>query len=169
MDNTPGVYDEIDYLIIKSLRKDPRMSSGKIAKEIGINERTARRRIDNLVDSGAIRFSTICSAPKFGYNNILDVNLLIDAKHYDSAFDILVENPAICYISKGWGENGVTVQCKFKSSDEINQFLHSFLAKIDGVTIESYYFEAKILRDADSWEPQESDFAKSIRIVPEKK
>lgn len=164
----PKVFDEIDYQIIMALRRDARKSSSAVAKELGINERTARRRIDNLVESKALRFSAVCEPSAFGYNNILDVNVEIEDDYYGKTIEAFEICPSICYISKGWGQNGITIQCRFKSGDDINKFLHNYLTGFPGVKIVSYYFEAKILRDADSWEPAESDFARSLRITTEK-
>ena len=36
----PEVYDEVDYLIIRALREDPRLSASGVSKIVGINERT---------------------------------------------------------------------------------------------------------------------------------
>ena len=161
----PEVYDEVDYLIIRALREDPRLSASGVSKIVGINERTARRRIDALVASGAIRFATICAPDRFGYNNIIDVNLQLTSPEGEASMDEIVNYPGVCYVSSGWGKNSVTLQCKFKSTDDVSFFINTFLAELDGVEVESYYFQARIYRDADSWEPQRGDFAESQRII----
>ncbi len=160
----PEVYDEVDYLIICALRENPRLSASAVSKIVGINERTARRRIDSLVASGAIRFATICDPYRFGYSSIFDVNIKVAFPEGEASMDKIINYPGVCYVSSGWGKNSVTLQCKFKSNDEVSYFINTFLAELEGVEVESYYFQARIYREGDSWAPQREDFAESQRI-----
>lgn len=51
--------DDTDDRIIRILQGDARKAFVDIAKEIGLSESAVRRRVKNLVDSGAIRRFTI--------------------------------------------------------------------------------------------------------------
>ena len=161
----PKLYDTVDYLIICQLRQNARMPAGQIAKVVGANERTVRRRIDRLIDSGSLRLSAICEPAAFGYNNIVDFNLCVtDDKYYKPVIQELLLNENVCYLSKGWENNKLTIQCKFKSSNEISTFINRYLEKIEGVEIENYYFESQVLKDADAWAPKPTDFVESTRV-----
>jgi|SRR5271157_3262373 len=51
--------DELDDAIIRELKKNSRASNVEIAKSVGLTEGAVRRRIQQLVDSGAIRRFTV--------------------------------------------------------------------------------------------------------------
>lgn len=161
----PKVFDEIDYQIIQVLRKDARMSSSRVAKEIGINERTARRRMDSLFESGALRISVVCEPSAFGYNHIVDVNMIVPPHLFEQTAKEIIQHPATCYLSHGLSADDVTVQARFKSGEEVNQFIFNFIEKLPGVKVKNYYLEASIIRDIDGWIPSERDFVKSSRIT----
>lgn len=96
-------FDKFDHYIIEELSKDFRVSASAIALSLGIIERTVRRRISKLIESGAIRLTTIVNPSKFGYHSIADFNLQITEEEYDTFVEICKNNPNINYIALGGG------------------------------------------------------------------
>ena len=74
-----GVVRELSSLDLKiadSLRKDPRRQIKEIAKETGISSKTVRRRLDLMIESGALEF-TILWAPTFstGITSFINIHV----------------------------------------------------------------------------------------------
>lgn len=159
------VFDEVDYKIIRALHEDARLSASKIAKAVGINERTAHRRIDALIESGAVRISAVCEPSAFGYNSTLTVYLLVHSTTRDEIVSQLLKHASICYLSTGLGDQEIIVQGRFKSGEELDRFLNGFIKQLPGVEIKNYFLETSLLRSIDTWLPAAEDFAKNSRIT----
>lgn len=66
----------LDLRILIALREDPRMQIKDLAKTVGISSKTATKRLDRMIEGGAIEF-TMLWAPTFssGVVSILEVQL----------------------------------------------------------------------------------------------
>lgn len=151
-------FDKIDYKIIKELSEDARMPAAKIAANTGINERTIRRRLNNLVEIGAIRITTIVAPEMFGYQSIADINLKVAPEVYDDFVEDCKKNPNVCYIATGWGKANLAIETRFLNNEEMYDFINSTLPQIEGVEVINFFIIPKIIYNIDQWLPVESDF-----------
>lgn len=151
-------FDKIDYKIIKELSKNARTPASEIARKIDINERTVRRRIKRLVDSNAIRITTIAEPSMFGYRSIADINLKVDEEIYDDFIESCKKNTNVCYIATGWGEANLSIETRFLDNEEMYQFIKNELPKKEGVEVINFFIIPKIIYNIDEWNPEESDF-----------
>ncbi len=156
--STNGAYDKIDYLIIRELSKDARASAAQIGKVLDINERTVRRRINNLVDSGVVRIASIVSPTHFGYNAIADINLQVEDERYASFIEECKDNSNICYIATGWGKANLSIEVRFKDNKQLHDYINNVLPLVEGVTVINYFIIPDIIYNIDSWQPVEEDF-----------
>ncbi len=153
----PKKYDALDYQIIAELSKDARVSAKTIADTIGANERTVRRRIDTLVDIGAIRFATVVEPSAFGYTSIADINLAVDKAVYNDFVDTLKKDPNISYIATGWGKSNLSIETRFRDNEEMYDYIESYLPSLEGVEVINFFIIPKILYNIDQWSPSTSE------------
>lgn len=151
-------FDKIDFKIIKELSKDARVSASEIARTIDVNERTVRRRINNLVESKAIRITTIVDPSMFGYHSIADINLKVDEEIYDEFIESCKKNPNVCYIASGWGKANLAIETRFLDNEEMYNFINYKLPETKGVEVINFFIVPKIIYNIDEWTPVESDF-----------
>lgn len=151
-------YDKIDYQIIKELSKDARASASQISKATSINERTVRRRITHLIETEAIRVTTIVDPSMFGYHSIADINLKVDESHYDEFVASCKKNPNVCYIATGWGKANLAIETRFLDNEEMYDFINFTLPQAEGVEVINFFIIPKILYNIDEWLPIASDF-----------
>lgn len=151
-------FDKVDYKIIQELSKNARTPASEIAREIDVNERTVRRRINNLVESDAIRITTIVEPSMFGYRSIADINLKVEEEIYDDFVESCKENPNVCYIATGWGESNLSIETRFLDNEEMYNFIKDKLPKTEGVEVVNFFIIPKIIYNIDEWQPVESDF-----------
>lgn len=151
-------FDKIDYQIIKELSKDARASAAQISKATGINERTVRRRITHLIDTEAIRVTTIVDPSMFGYHSIADINLKVDEAVYDEFVSFCKENPNVCYIATGWGKANLAIETRFLDNEEMYDFINFTLPQTEGVEVINFFIIPKILYNIDEWLPIATDF-----------
>lgn len=151
-------YDNLDYVIIKELSKDARASAAHIAKVTGINARTVRRRISRLIETNAIRITTIVEPSMFGYHSIADINLKVDTDVYDDFIESCKQDPNVCYIATGWGESNLAIETRFLNNEEMYNYINFKLPNTEGVEVIKFFIIPKIIYNIDQWLPVESDF-----------
>jgi Lrp/AsnC family transcriptional regulator, regulator for asnA, asnC and gidA len=151
-------YDKTDYQIIRILHKDSRASASEIARELKANERTIRKRIDRLVRLGAVRMTAIIEPEAFGYTTAVDIFLEVDSDREEEVIEIFMNTREVSYIALGQGTKDLSIECRFKSNEEMHTFLRKKLPTIEGVQIRGYSLVPRIIRNIDEWMPRESDF-----------
>lgn len=159
MARTPAPFDELDYQILLALRENARQPAADIARLTGANERTVRNRIDRMVESGAIRLTSIVDPHAFGYINTVDIFLEIDPDQEQVAIENLLNRQEITYLALGQGTKEVSIEGRFKDIAEMREFLGRVLPAVAGVRVTGYALVPRILRNIDSWLPKADDFA----------
>ena len=151
-------FDKLDYEIINALKEDVRMPSAKIAEKIGAQGRTVSRRIDRLIELGAIVPTVFVVPEAFGYNCVADIGLSVDKAHYSKVLEILISSPAASYISSGSGEVNLLFQGRFRGTEEMMEYLDNIIPAMPGTTLMSYVILPKIFQNIDHWMPDGDDF-----------
>ena len=151
-------FDQIDHQIIRILHQDARASASEIARAMGANERTIRKRIDRLVRLGAVRLTAIMAPEVFGYVTAVDIFLEVEGDQEEAVIQQFMNTPEVSYIALGQGTKDLSIECRFKNNDDMHQFLRKTLPSIEGVQIRGYSLVPRIIRNIDEWMPKESDF-----------
>ena len=151
-------FDLTDHKIIQILHKDARMSASEIARQLGANERTIRKRIDRLVKLGAVRLTAIIDPEAFGYIIAVDIFLEVDSDQEDQVIEKFLNTPEVSYLALGQGTKDLSIECRFKDNNEMRQFLRKKLPTIEGVQIRGYSLVPRIIRNIDEWMPRDDDF-----------
>lgn len=158
----PSLLDAIDYQILQALHRDGRMKAAEIARELNANERTIRKRIDRLVELGAIRLTAVVNPQYFGYVTAADILLEVEPQQEDQAVAQLLNMPEISYIAYGQDTQAISIQARFKNNHELREFIRRILPAIPGVKVIGYALVPRILRNIDEWIPRSDDFHNSF-------
>ncbi|MBN1537275.1 MAG: AsnC family transcriptional regulator [Anaerolineales bacterium] len=151
-------FDTLDYQIISELHSDARIAASDIARRIGANERTVRKRIDRLVSDGVLRLTAIIDPQAFGYIITTDIFLEADPNQEAAIIKRLQSMPEITYIAVGLDSSEISIEARFKDNEELRNFLLQVLPSMPGVTLTRYALVPRILRNIDEWTPTEKDF-----------
>ncbi len=157
MKNHP--FDETDYEIIKRLNQNSRATAAEIARTINANERTIRKRIERLMESGAVRMTTVVDPKVFGYWISVDIFLSMEMEKEETILAALNKLPQISYLAYGQGTNAISIEARFKDNQELQDFLHRILPGIPGLKVTGYALVPLILRNIDGWLPLPEDFS----------
>jgi DNA-binding Lrp family transcriptional regulator len=150
--------DKIDYQIIKELHENARVSASTIARKTGSNERTIRKRIERLIQSGVFRLTAILDPEAFGYITAADIFLEADPAYEARILDRLMQIPEITYIAFGQGTTEISIEARFKNNDELREFLRHTLPELPGIKVTGYALVPRIIRNIDEWFPPITDF-----------
>jgi|SRR6056297_2869917 len=166
-DSYPG-FDSLDYLIIKELQKNVRLSSAEVARRINANERTVRRHIDKLIKSNALMLVGIVNPRSFGYVTSVDVFIEIDSNEKDSTIRLLLDIPEISFIASSYGQSHeISIQGRFKDNESIFYFLEKTLPSLPGVSIKGYALVSRVIKPTYEWMPRDEDFGISNTNIEE--
>ncbi len=98
-----SLFDTLDFAILQFLKQNSRASASDIARQVGANERTVRKRIDRLVAMGAVRMAAIIQPEAFGYVTAADIFIDVEPAMEESALEQLSSMQEISYIAYGQG------------------------------------------------------------------
>lgn len=159
--NTPRLPDNLDYQIIQELSRDGRMKAAEIARKLNANERTIRKRIDALINQGAIRVTAVVNPDFFGYVSVADVFMEVETEREVEVIKQLSEIPAISYLAFGQGTRDLSIEARFKNNEELRYFIARQLPAIPGLKVIDYALVPRILRNIDEWMPPPDDFVRN--------
>lgn len=146
--------DGLDIKIIQELKKNGQITAAKVARKLGANERTIRRRINDLVEHGVITYTVVVNAKAFGYTTAADIFLTLDKQYEEDVIALLLATPEIFYVARGQDDNSVSIQARFKDADGMFTYLHKTLPNIPGVTVSGFALIPRILKTIDTWAPR---------------
>ena len=152
-------FDILDYKIIQELHQNARADASKIARAVGANERTVRKRIDRLVTSDAVRLAAIVNPRAFGYITMVNIFLEVQPEHEENVVEHFLTMPEIAHLAYGLGERDMLIiQAYFKDNEAMREFLRRTLPAIPNVKITGYTLVPRVLRSIDEWMPKSEDF-----------
>ena len=119
--------------IIKALENDARKPVVRIAKEIGANEATVRRRLQKLVESGIVRcFCVALDYRKLGRAIKAFIGLRVQPAKLKEIVDHLSQHPEIQVLYRTSGDMDIITEVIFAEMEELNDFLEKELT-LDGI------------------------------------
>lgn len=124
---------ELDERILRELRHDPRQSNVAIGRKVDLSEGAVRRRIDNLVTAGHLRF-TVAVDPGFEGRTSHALTRLRCAPHLiGEVMSALARIPELETVYLCTGQFDITAIGHFTSTEEFREFVTSRLGAIPGV------------------------------------
>lgn len=123
----PGL-DELDVLILERLLKDSRKSLRSIAKEIGTPTSTVHERVRRLVKMGVIRrFTAELDTKVLGIDVTALILVSVEGAYITEVEKALSAFEQVIAVYDITGEFDVAVIAKFRSIDELNNFIKAVL------------------------------------------
>jgi len=127
--------DSIDRKLITELQIDPRKSSAKLAKGLGITERTVSKRINRLVSSGELVFTALPDMRHFGFPTSAYIGIRLDRPSKSSEVaEHLCQLSQLRFISVCEGFADIFIRGEFTSNEALSFFVTDHLAKIEGIS-----------------------------------
>lgn len=154
----PLPFDQLDYQILTLLNEDARMSAAEMEKRTGSNQRNIRKRLNRLLDLGAVRLKGIVEPKVFGYGISVDIFLNIEEGYEDAIMRRLSEMPPICYMATGQNSNELSIEARFRDFESMEQFMKKEIPAIEGLSLKGYALVPRIVKNIDGWMPPEDIF-----------
>ncbi len=125
--------DSKDLKIIEILREDGRATYTKIARELGISDVAALKRIKRLERLGVIkRYTVVLDPKKLGYNAVSITGLDIEPEYLFSVISELKKKDYVKYLALTTGDHAVVMVIWARDNEELSR-IHDELSKMPGV------------------------------------
>ncbi|MDQ1282497.1 MAG: Lrp/AsnC family transcriptional regulator, regulator for asnA, asnC and gidA [Euryarchaeota archaeon] len=126
--------DEVDRIILKSLRENSRMSLQEISRKSGISDATIQFRLKRMKANGAIERFTISANPAAtGYVVTAIILVQTDGDRHDQALMDLARIPEITEVYGILGEYDLFLKIWSKSLEELNAIINDCIRSLDGI------------------------------------
>lgn len=126
--------DEVDRIILKSLRENSRMSLQEISRKSGISDATIQFRLKRMKANGAIERFTISANPAAtGYVVTAIILVQTDGDRHDQALMDLARIPEITEVYGILGEYDLFLKIWSKSLEDLNAIINDCIRSLDGI------------------------------------
>lgn len=142
--------NDIDYEIIKLLKRNGRTPNTEIAKKLNLSEAAIRKRIKKLLDDEIIQVVAVDNPEKFGFEFRGNIKIKTDIKKNEDVKNELFKIDRICYISRMTGACDFDVDFSVKSQNEL-QIIIEKINKIDGVYKAEVSIRMQLLKNINDW------------------
>ena len=132
--------DEIDYQIAKSLFKNSRTPFVDIASSLNISTQTVLNRMNQMIKNKVIsRFYTAIDTIKLDDSVKVLIYLVVAPAKFKSAIDAIIKLHPLGWVTESTGKSDIVITVTFHHIEDLWNYLHNNLAKIDGILrTESY-------------------------------
>ncbi len=132
--------DSVDLKIIALLQEDARRSNVSIARQVGLNETTVKKRIARLTDNGVIRVLAAVNPPAVGLTADVLVGICVKPGTIYAVGDALSAMSETIYLGYVSGRFDIITQVLVSDPQELLNFLSTRIAHIDGiVSLETFF------------------------------
>lgn len=144
----PVTLDGVDVALIEQLRRDGRRSYQELATELGISESAARRRVDNLVSTGAVTMVTLVDPPFLGYQVECFLFLGVDLGRLEEVATALVARPEVRLLLASSGHSDLVAEVILPTHQDLYDFRTHVLGGLSGIRNVEMTWELRTLKRA---------------------
>jgi Lrp/AsnC family transcriptional regulator, regulator for asnA, asnC and gidA len=125
--------DLTERRLIALLQQDGRMSTQALAREAGVSEVTARRKLRRLLGDKIVQIVAAVDPFEIGYQSPVIIGLKVDRSRIDEIAATLGEHPSVRYLGAATGMYDLIVEVVAASNHDLSDFLLGYLATIEGI------------------------------------
>jgi len=130
----------LDEKLVQLLGQDARQSSDTLAKQLKVSAATIRRRTRKLLQSGVMRIVAVADPNKIGFPVAVVVAFKVTHDKLESFMKMLASQPNVMWSSVTTGQFDIVTLMRFRSIDELSNFLQCGLANVEGLrNIETFF------------------------------
>ena len=126
--------DEIDFKLIRELQRDSRQKNTLLAQKLGLSEPTVRRRVQNLIKKGMVKFTVILNPEQLGLPVSANLGFGVEPSKIDQVADQIAAMDIFYSVAIVAGEYDVVASGYFKSLEDIYELISNEIGKIEGIT-----------------------------------
>ena len=143
--------DEWDRQIVSILQSEGRASNVDIARRLGLAEATVRKRIDQLLDSGAVNVVAVVDPEHLGLTSRMMIAVQAEQTQLQAVAERLAAFPEVCSVSIVTGTYDIMIEVVLASSGQLLSFILDRVVVIPGVKRTDTYHVLKVVKRFCDW------------------
>jgi DNA-binding Lrp family transcriptional regulator len=144
----PVPLDELDLQIIAALGGNGRRSIADLATELDASESMARRRLERLVSTGCLWFSTLVDPALLGFEVELFVWLRVELARLEQTAGTLAAHPQVRYLSATAGYSDLVCEVVLHRDTDLYDFVTTTLGGLPGLRDATIGLELEVWKRA---------------------
>lgn len=126
--------DQTDLKILGLLQADGSLTFTEIARRLGLNESTVRKRVMALREGGVIRkFTLIIDPAKIGFNTVAIVGIDVEPSKLLEAAQRLCEIDEVKWVATSTGDHMIMTEIWARDGRELSKIISGSIGKIEGI------------------------------------
>lgn len=147
----PKKLDDIDIRLIRELQNSARISNVALAKIVNLTEGAVRRRIDNLVSSGALRIVGVGDPEWLGLKVHAVIAIRVAAGQVDQLLEAFTAMREFSYVYQVTGKCDIMAVGFFPSNEHLREFLTTKIGRMEGVFETETFLIMKTAKRSFRW------------------
>lgn len=127
------ILDEVDRTLIGLLQADARASYHELAAATGLSASTARRRVERLVESGAIKLVAVPSWMRLGLQLTAFIAISVELYRLRDVGARLSEMDEIVFVAMVTGDYDLIAEAVLPTNEDFVRFVTQRIAPIEGI------------------------------------
>jgi Lrp/AsnC family transcriptional regulator for asnA, asnC and gidA len=144
--------DDTDRRLIKILQVDGRMANTDIARELGVSETTARKRISQLVSRGLINVVAVPTPLAVGRSLSAIIGISVLLPELRAVGEQLKQQPEVRYVGVSTGRFDIIVEAFFCDQQHLLGFTSNTLGQIQAITAVETFVILDVVKFSYEWE-----------------
>jgi Lrp/AsnC family transcriptional regulator for asnA, asnC and gidA len=129
----PADFDDVDRQILRLLGEDGRRPNADIARLIGVSEPTVRKRLDRMIDNGALKILPVLNAAATGYPVDAIIGIRVKPGSLRDVGPQLAAMDQVAYVGYVTGAYDILIEVLLRDEEHLFDFLADGLEHIDGI------------------------------------
>ncbi|MEV0088068.1 Lrp/AsnC family transcriptional regulator [Saccharopolyspora sp. NPDC050642] len=125
--------DELDGWIVALLHENGRAGFQSLAKQLGVNESTVRRRCEALFRQGCVETVTLVPAAALGYEAEVLLFVSVEPSKLEAVAARLSEHRGVRFVAALLGQYSLVCEVIMPTTADLYRFVTGTLGRIDGV------------------------------------
>jgi len=143
--------DPSERRMIELLQRDGRLPVATLARQLGVTEVTARRKLRRLIATGVIRVVATVDPFDVGYETPVIIGLKVQRNRVDEVADQLSRLDQVRYVGASTGRVDLIIEVVTRTNQDLASFLMNELAAIDGITDSETNLIIRIYKQSWDW------------------
>ena len=143
--------DRVERLMIALLQTNGRMTTQALARELGVSEVTARRKLRRLLNEDVVQIVAAVDPFQIGFESPVIIGLKIDRSRIDEIAERLCQHPSIRFVAAATGKVDLIIEVVAASNHELAEFVLGYLASIGGIVDTETSLVLRIYKQTWNW------------------
>ena len=137
--------------MVELLQKDGRLTVAQLARDVGVTEVTARRKLKRLLSDEIIRVVATVDPFDVGYETPVIIGLKVQRNRLDEVAERLSALPQVRYVGASTGRVDLIIEVVTRTNQDLAAFLMNELAEIDGIADSETNLIIRIYKQSWDW------------------